>query len=195
MSNNSTTVTAKPNKLSKRRRREGLCDDETKPLVCNLNDTVLETQCAQKDPIHLDDKQPEPATKRKRNRHHDDQASDEREEKEVSRPKLDTKGFEFDFKQGEEMGGETGEVANTTKQAKKKKKGKKNTEGSVGTLPDVKPVLGQKEALEYLRSWHADKDSWSFKKKAQYWLLQNIYKKELVGGTCCEFAEKVAWIG
>lgn len=38
----------------------------------------------------------------------------------------------------------------------------------------------QEVALEYLHLWNTDRKQWSFRKKAQYWLLQNLYDKKQV---------------
>ena len=35
-------------------------------------------------------------------------------------------------------------------------------------------------ALHYLQQWDSDRDNWSFKKKTQYWLLQNVCDKAQV---------------
>ncbi len=35
-------------------------------------------------------------------------------------------------------------------------------------------------ALEYLRLWDENQKKWSFRKKPQYWLLQNMYQKSTV---------------
>ena len=183
----SGTVASECDKLSKRRRRarHGTCDGESlvKPLDRNASDTLLLTQDAQGGPIHSDDAEQKPVKKRKRSQRVD-QAPDERESTvaittgTTDREQLDTERFEFNFMQGKE--------ANAAKRAKRKKM-KKSINGAAGKMEDVivRPVLGQKEALEYLHTWHADKESWSFKKKAQYWLLQNIYKKEMVCVCVC----------
>ena len=36
--------------------------------------------------------------------------------------------------------------------------------------------VSQESALEYLRLWKEERERWSFKKKTQYWLLQNMYE-------------------
>ena len=40
--------------------------------------------------------------------------------------------------------------------------------------------VNQETALEYLRLWKEDRERWSFKKKTQYWLLQNMYDRTKV---------------
>lgn len=37
-------------------------------------------------------------------------------------------------------------------------------------------------AAEYLLLWEQDRTQWAFRKKTQYWLLQNMYDKKKVGG-------------
>lgn len=39
---------------------------------------------------------------------------------------------------------------------------------------------GKMAAMEYLHLWEEDRTRWSFKKKVQYWLLQNMYDKHQV---------------
>ena len=41
-------------------------------------------------------------------------------------------------------------------------------------------VVTKETAMEYLHSWDKNRSSWSFKKKMQYWLLQNMYEKDQV---------------
>ena len=38
----------------------------------------------------------------------------------------------------------------------------------------------QEVALDYLHLWNTDRKLWSFRKKTQYWLLQNLYDKKQV---------------
>ncbi len=61
------------------------------------------------------------------------------------------------------------------------KKSKKKDE--ISELPsEEKSTVATKEfALEYLRLWNEEKKKWSFKKKTQFWLLQNMYRKSNVG--------------
>ena len=40
--------------------------------------------------------------------------------------------------------------------------------------------VDSKSASEYLMLWDTDRCNWSFKKKTQYWLLQNMYDKQKV---------------
>eukprot|EP00731_Ephydatia_muelleri_P029302 Em0020g946a len=187
----STTETFTPNYKRRQRELQSSYDDEScaKPLDGKVDSVASETQGAQGCPIRSNDVEQKKTKKRKRNLH-GDQPPGEREctENEGGVPsstepasttleQLDAEKFKFNFtKQGEEEE-EEGKEANTPKRAKKKKK--KKTDSGMAK-EDIKPALGQKEALEYLRSWHADKESWSFKKKAQYWLLQNAYKKEMI---------------
>lgn len=43
----------------------------------------------------------------------------------------------------------------------------------------------QEVALEYLHLWNTDRKRWSFRKKTQYWLLQNMYDKRQVRCVHC----------
>jgi len=47
-----------------------------------------------------------------------------------------------------------------------------------------KDLAVKRVAAEYLVLWSTKRDCWSFKKKTQYWLLQNMYDKKKVG---CHF--------
>lgn len=51
----------------------------------------------------------------------------------------------------------------------------------------VKLSVDKASAAEYLVLWDTDRSSWSFKKKTQYWLLQNMYFKEHVSTSYCIF--------
>ncbi|KAL5473180.1 hypothetical protein EMCRGX_G027629 [Ephydatia muelleri] len=167
----STTETFTPNYKRRQRELQSSYDDEScaKPLDGKVDSVASETQGAQGCPIRSNDVEQKKTKKRKRNLH-GDQPPGEREctENEGGVPsstepasttleQLDAEKFKFNFtKQGEEEE-EEGKEANTPKRAKKKE---------------------EKEDRQW--SWHADKESWSFKKKAQYWLLQNAYKKEMI---------------
>lgn len=35
-------------------------------------------------------------------------------------------------------------------------------------------------ALDYLRTWHSNREYWSFKKVRQSWLLQNLFDQEKI---------------
>ncbi len=60
----------------------------------------------------------------------------------------------------------------TTKSSKKKSKVSECTEKSAVSVKEC--------ALEYLRLWDEEKRKWSFKKKTQFWLLQNMYRSSKV---------------
>ena len=45
--------------------------------------------------------------------------------------------------------------------------------------------VSQESALEYLQLWKEERERWSFKKKTQYWLLQNMYDRTKVSN-CTE---------
>lgn len=40
--------------------------------------------------------------------------------------------------------------------------------------------ISRESALDYLHLWSAERERWAFKKKTQYWLLQNMYDKRQV---------------
>lgn len=177
-----TSTRNKPNCKRTQRERLSSCDDEScaKPLdgKVDKDNAAFKTQGVQGSPIRSNDVEQNKTKQRKRNRHGNQppgewECTELLKSTDTTLKQLDAEKFKFNFtKQGEE---EEGKETNTPKRAKKKNK----VDSSAGK-EDAKPALGQKEALEYLRSWHADKESWSFKKKAQYWLLQNAYKKEMI---------------
>lgn len=173
MSDSHTIVPTKSETKNKRRKRERQ-SSLTKPLPTKVDDVAIGTQETQ-DCSSVEQKMKK---KKKRKGNHGGQVPDEVKEGEASRPmesesainkQPDAKGFAFHFIGQEEEG-----QSNVTKRAKRKANSSDAGKGS------TKAVLGQKEALDYLKSWHSDKESWSFKKKAQYWLLQNAYKKEMI---------------
>jgi len=67
-------------------------------------------------------------------------------------------------------GAQGAQNARRRKSRKKKKKG----------LKDQKSGVGREAALEYLHLWEDERSSWCFKKKAQFWLLQNMYEEDQV---------------
>ncbi|KAK3588528.1 hypothetical protein CHS0354_014239 [Potamilus streckersoni] len=65
----------------------------------------------------------------------------------------------------------------SSKQSKKKKKMK-----SIGkTLKQKSDSDSQTNALDYLRQWQSDEESWKFQKVRQVWLLHNVYNKDKIG--------------
>lgn len=71
-----------------------------------------------------------------------------------------------------------------TKQANKhplmRKKRKKKQQKLIKS-GDPTPLPSRKEAsLQYLHLWHTDREKWCFRKKPQFWLLQNMYDKTQV---------------
>ena len=57
--------------------------------------------------------------------------------------------------------------------------------GASAQMEDKTDILSsgvsQESALDYLRLWKEERERWSFKKKTQYWLLQNMYDRTKVG--------------
>ena len=68
------------------------------------------------------------------------------------------------------------------KSSPKRKKGRRKKSSAVSVKLTDSPSLVSKRdaALSYLQQWHTDRTSWSFKKKQQLWLLQNVYDKSQV---------------
>lgn len=103
-----------------------------------------------------------------------------------------------------DMDGDSSKASKPTKAGAKSKKVKKKWTGSsklgenVGERTSLSDDVGssdqmenttdisssgvsQESALEYLRLWKEERERWSFKKKTQYWLLQNMYDRTKVG--------------
>lgn len=63
---------------------------------------------------------------------------------------------------------------------------KENSSDNNATVVVVDSVVGgggsvdKQVAAQYLVLWDSNRDAWSFKKKIQYWLLQNMYHKKKV---------------
>lgn len=105
----------------------------------------------------------------------------------------------------EDMDGDDSRTSKQTKAGTKSKKMKKKQTGSLKldengegtklgddlrsaaqmesrTVTDISSSgVSQESALEYLRQWKEERERWSFKKKTQYWLLQNMYDRTKVG--------------
>lgn len=60
---------------------------------------------------------------------------------------------------------------------KRQKKREAREKSKKKDLSDAK-----KQAINYLHLWNSAKDMWSFKKKQQYWLLNNLYDVNCVSG-------------
>lgn len=62
--------------------------------------------------------------------------------------------------------------------------GTKEHDSSVGASEELEREdtkgIDKLAAAEYLVLWETDRRKWSFKKKTQYWLLQNMYDKKKV---------------
>ena len=77
------------------------------------------------------------------------------------------------------------EMAALVKQRKSKSRSKqkhrrrKKKQFGKATSP-VPEEVRRASALEYLYLWEGDREAWSFKKKLQFWLLNNMYDKKQV---------------
>ena len=74
------------------------------------------------------------------------------------------------------------QIPNNKKRKKKKRKKKKHT-SETSEEDRESGVSDRDRALEYLRRWDRGSDGWSFRKKTQYWLLQNAYDKTKVSAS------------
>ena len=63
---------------------------------------------------------------------------------------------------------------------RKKSKAKKTAPGPRSKQSPIPGHIRHQVALSYLRQWKEDREVWSFKKKPQYWLLNNFYSKAQV---------------
>lgn len=55
------------------------------------------------------------------------------------------------------------------------------TKKAAGPAPfPIPDHIRHQVALSYLHQWKQDREAWSFKKKPQYWLLNNFYNKAQV---------------
>lgn len=57
----------------------------------------------------------------------------------------------------------------------------------VSTLNSAKTAADKESPLDYLHRWDRDITSWTFRKKTQYWLLQNACDKSKVRPTILEY--------
>lgn len=69
-------------------------------------------------------------------------------------------------------------LAKTKRKKRQKKKRKLPTREGSSRSSDV--TTDKDRALEYLTSWDSGSNGWTFRKKTQYWLLQNAYDKNKV---------------
>lgn len=51
----------------------------------------------------------------------------------------------------------------------------------------TKTGMDRETALDYLRQWDSDRSKWAFRKKSQYWLLQNACDKSQVSSSLYMF--------
>lgn len=72
-----------------------------------------------------------------------------------------------------------GEDMAPTLRKKKRKRTRKGCKQNKGNGAKIS-CIGRDEALEYLHKWNTDITNWTFRKKAQHWLLQNMFDKSKV---------------
>jgi len=71
------------------------------------------------------------------------------------------------------------------KKKREKRKQKKLEKEKRKKEQALKAGTGKVEALKYLETWKTKKNEWKFSKVRQCWLLQNMYKPELVSLAIC----------
>lgn len=76
--------------------------------------------------------------------------------------------------------GKRGGKKGTHRQARGGKITKKSKKMGGNPTPPVPDEIRSEAALKYLHKWSTDRESWTFKKKLQLWLIKNIYNKEKV---------------
>lgn len=69
------------------------------------------------------------------------------------------------------------------KMKKRPKNGRKQSQDSSST--SAKTATDREDALDYLHRWDWGISSWTFRKKTQYWLLQNACNKSQVRQNTC----------
>lgn len=75
-------------------------------------------------------------------------------------------------------------------------KGTKEREAGVGDEERGENKGVSKEAAaQYLTLWNSQRDKWTFKKKTQYWLLQNMFDKKKVRSTMLPMLVQCRLIG
>ncbi|XP_023226374.1 uncharacterized protein C7orf50 homolog [Centruroides sculpturatus] len=72
--------------------------------------------------------------------------------------------------------------ANPEDKERKRLKRKKLKEEKLNTRKEneVNKALASKNALDYLHEWELRRDSWSFKKKRQIWLIRHLYDNQQI---------------
>ena len=80
----------------------------------------------------------------------------------------------------EEMDKTEREKVSDGKKRKRLKKGRRQLGGKANSSTAAKTHADRGMALDYLRQWDTDIASWTFRKKTQYWLLQNACDKSQV---------------
>ena len=88
-------------------------------------------------------------------------------------------------KQSAANGQQADAVAGVQQQAKgKKARKRKKAKAKLKTKApsQLQSTTGKEAAMEYLCLWDTERSRWSFKKKTQFWLLQNMYSEDKVGG-------------
>lgn len=60
----------------------------------------------------------------------------------------------------------------------------RDSSGTTAAVLSEGSGVSQESALEYLQLWREEREKWSFKKKIQYWLLQNMYDRTKASNKC-----------
>ena len=69
-------------------------------------------------------------------------------------------------------------------QNSKRQRNKKRKKG----LQVQESGVGREAALQYLHLWDNNRSRWCFRKKAQFWLLQNMYEEDKVMTMCATYS-------
>lgn len=67
----------------------------------------------------------------------------------------------------------------------KRRRNKKRKKG----LQAQESGVGREAALQYLHLWDNNRSHWCFRKKAQFWLLQNMYEEDKVMTMCAAYSQ------
>lgn len=57
---------------------------------------------------------------------------------------------------------------------------------------ESKKGVTKEAASQYLQLWNSNRDKWTFKKKTQYWLLQNMFDKKKVCDLWCPYSSSIS---
>ncbi|KAI9278999.1 hypothetical protein BDA99DRAFT_554592 [Phascolomyces articulosus] len=102
------------------------------------------------------------------------QKKDKKEKKEKKSSKKEKKEL---IKEKEEV---TTSETNSKEEKKKKKEKKRKAREDEDAESNKKPKIYVPDGIQYLRTFHSDKNEWKFKKMSQVWCLQHMYDENVM---------------